>query len=507
MSCYHQVPLLCALLFSADCFAGARGTTGLKTESFDRDPNWEGFNNHITAKRIPTVTQDFGFSMSDFAGREKGEIGGQVWRSSTRASYAARIPPKTLSQKLTASGSFAITSTSGSSGAFFGWFNSRNTGSGRRDTLGFRFAGEGSGARLTFQLVTDKNQACGTKVTPWIVDRSKPKGEGRKFRPTSIKNDSTRYAWTLEYDPDLTGGNGQMQFTIRSASSQPEEFETKTHIVPLPKGYKDQGTSFDRFGLMNCERGGNPMTIYFDDLQHDGKMEDFSKDPGWVGAGNHAVFEDPHQGGAHDFGFCAQTSHAGGSPGEIGGLIWRSGLYGYYADRVGPLTLTNRLEARGKVVLQAGPPDSGMYLGWFSSAERENSPAQAGNFVGAKVGGPTRVGHYFLPTYATAQGAKVEAAPRRENPKRVSVEPNQGPVLLPQKVFAWKLVYDPAGSSGTGTLEATLGTESVTLPLKKRDKALGATLDRFGLFTTHIGGSYVRIYFDDLTYTTALPPK
>jgi hypothetical protein len=37
--------------------------------------------------------------------------------------------------------------------------------------------------------------------------------------------------------------------------------------------------------------------------------------------------------------------------------------------------------------------------------------------------------------------------------------------------------------------------------LKKGDKALGGTFDRFGLFTTHIGGSYVKIYFDDLAYT------
>ncbi len=500
MSHCHPLPLLCALLFLTDVSAGADGAK-LKTESFDRDPNWEGFNNRITPKRVPTVTQDFGFRMSNFAGQQQGEIGGQVWRSSTRASYAAGILPKTLSQKLTASGSFAVTATSGSSGVFFGWFNSRNTGSGRRDTLGFRFAGEGSGCRLTLQLVTDKNQACGTKVTPWVVDRTKPRGEGRKFRPTSIRNDSTRYAWTLAYDPDLNDGNGQIQFTIRSAGSQPEPFEAKTHIVPLPKGYKDQGTSFDRFGLMNCERGGNPMTIYFDDLQHDGKSEDFATDPGWVGSGNHATFSDREQGGAHDFGFSPQTCYAGGAAGEIGGVIWRSGLYGYYADPVEPLTFTNRLEARGKVVLLAAPPDSGAYLGWFNSAEKTNAPPQAGNFIGIKIGGPTRVGHYFLPAYATASRTRLEAVTARQHPKRVSVEARQGPVLTPQQVFQWSLVYDPAGNGGTGTLAATLDTESVTLPLKKGDKARGATFDRFGLFTTHIGGSYVKIYFDDLAYT------
>jgi hypothetical protein len=144
-----------------------------------------------------------------------------------------------------------------------------------------------------------------------------------------------------------------------------------------------------------------------------------------------------------------------------------------------------------------------MYLGWFNSAEKENSPAQAGNFVGIKVGGPTRVGHYFVPAYATAGKGKVEAG-SRAHPKRISVESRQGPVLVPEKTFEWKLVYDPAGNGGTGTLEATLGAQSATLPLKKEDKTRGATLDRFGLFTTHIGGSYVRIYFDDLKYTTAV---
>jgi hypothetical protein len=499
MKLYFHLALLLAL--SEGISAVAENT--LKTEPFDSDPNWEGFNNRITPKKIPTVIQEFGYSTSNFAGKEKGEIGGQIWRSSTRASYAANIPAKTLSDKLSASGTFALTATSGSSGAFFGWFNAQQTGAGRRDTLGFRFAGEGSGSRLTLQLVTDKNQACGTKVTPWVVDKTKPKGQGRKFRPTSIKNDGTRYAWTLHYDPDANEGNGHIQFTIRSNSSKPEEFEGKTFTVALPKGYKEHGTTFDRFGLMNSERGGNPMTVHFDDLQYDGKSEDFSKDPGWIGLGNRASFEDRHQGGVHDFGFSGQTRHAGGASGEIGGMIWRSGAYGYYGDRVGLLTLTNRLEARGKVVLEAAPPDSGMYLGWFNSAEKENAPSQAGNFVGIKIGGPTRVGHYFVPAYATDKRTKIEPGPGRQHPKRVSVESSRGPILVPQKVFEWKLIYDPAGNGGTGALEATLGNETVKLPLKTGDKAVGAAFDRFGLFTTHIGGSYVRIYFDDLAYTTA----
>lgn len=476
--------------------------TVLKTEHFDNDPGWEGHNNRVMPKVIKTVRQDFGYTATNFAGKAKGEIGGTIWRSSTRASYAAGIQPRTLSDKLTASGTFALTASSGSSGAFFGWFKAGQPG-GRQNSLGLRFAGQGAGARITLQLVTATNQACGTKVTPWIVDKTKERGKGRKFRPPSIKNDGTRYTWTLDYDPQAADGNGQFRCTVRSNSPKPEEFERKTFTVALPKGYKEHGTTFDRFGLVNSEKPGNALTIYFGDLQCDGKTWDFSEDAGWIGAGNHVRYQRREEGGAHDFGHSAQTSHAGGSAGELGGMIWRSGAYGYYADRVGPLSLADRLEASGKVVLDVGPPDSGMYLGWFSSAHKENAPTQAGDFVGVRIGGPTRVGHYFVPAYATTQATPVQPRSGRQHPARVSVERGAGPVLVPQKVFPWKLVFDPAAGDGKGAIEVTLGNESVTLPLKAGDKAKGARLDRFGLFTGHLGGSFVRVYFDDLKYTAA----
>ena len=103
---------------------------------------------------------------------------------------------------------------------------------------------------------------------------------------------------------------------------------------------------------------------------------------------------------------------------------------------------------------------------------------------------------------------KRDAEPRsgREHAKRVTVERRNGPILIPQKVFDWKLVYDPAANGGAGAIEAALGGDSVSLPLKPGDKQIGATFDRFGLFTSHIGGSYVRIFFDDLAYTRQQSP-
>lgn len=36
---------------------------------FDRDPGWEGFNNRLDPNRVPTVTQDFGYTPTNFASK------------------------------------------------------------------------------------------------------------------------------------------------------------------------------------------------------------------------------------------------------------------------------------------------------------------------------------------------------------------------------------------------------------------------------------------------------
>jgi hypothetical protein len=473
------------------------------TETFDKDPGWEGQNNRLLPKVLPRTTQDFGYSETSFASTKKGELGGKVVRCMTPCYYAAKIEPKTLHNELRASGTFALKGAAGSSGVFFGWFNSQQPSGGGRpvSSLGMDVDGEPRGARLAVRMINRDNRACGTFITPFIPG---------KFRPTPVRLDGTRYSWTLAYDPDANDGNGRFHFTIKSHGTEPEPLDarrlpadlpaahrtealqrfpnTTEFSVDLPPGFKKQGATFDRFGLLNLTKPGNAMTIYLGDVVHDGKADDFNRDPGWVGQNDRATIETPPV-GAHDFGFSPKTSFAGGKPGELGGDLWRSGKYAYYADRIDPLTLDDRLEASGKVVLKVGAPDSDVYLGWFQSADKDTPPVQSGNFLGVHVGGPTRVGHYFIPRLATAKGtpAKVE----------------NGPVLVPGKVVDWSLVYEPAENAGQGELRVTLGEETVTLSLKKGVKAEGARFDRYGLFNSNIGGQLVRIYLDDLKYTAA----
>jgi hypothetical protein len=499
---FLSLPLLVALAVAAGIGAAdEQPKTIIKTESFDRDPGWEGHNNRIVPEHVPTVVQDFGYSKTNFAGKEKGEIGGPVTRASEPAYYADKIGPVTLDDRLSASGTFALTKTTGGGGIFFGFFRAEQPGGAGRpiSSLGLDMDCEQGGGRLAVRLITGRNQSCGTFVTPFLPG---------KFRPTPIRNDGTRYQWTLDYDPDGAGGRGQFAFTIHGDAPKPGEFsnadipeshkaearrrfpDTTTFTVDLPEAYKQQGTAFDHFGLMNLMKPGGRVSIYFDDLHYLGRTQDFSQDPKWDASGNRTTYRSKDVGGAHDFGF-SPTKHAGGRPGEVGGTFWRSGKYAYYADKIGPLTLDDRLEASGKVVLKSGGPDSDMFLGWFNGSNKDQPPTRAGHFLGVHVGGPTRVGHYFQPSLATAQGTHAQA--------------KAGPVLTPGKVYDWSLVYDPTAEGGNGAITVTLDKESVTLALKKGLKAQGASFDRFGLFTPSVGGQIVRLYLDDLTYTAARP--
>jgi hypothetical protein len=446
-------------------------------QSFDRDPAWESINNHLVPDKLPTITQDFGFA-------KPGQIGGQLWRSTTPAWYAAKLDrPKTLDDRFTASGAFTLTASSGSSGVFFGFFNSDQPGGSRPlQSLGLDFDGEKAGARLAVRLITESNQTTGTFITPFIPG---------KFRPTPIRNDGTHYAWTLMYDSTAANNAGQFTFTIKSDRDAHEEFETKTFTVDVPPHLRKQKCVFDRFGLMNLQRPGHALTIFFSELKIDGQPLDLSRDPRWEGVGNRRTFEDRETSQANDFGFSKETNHAGGKrAGEIGGTFWRTDKgFGSYADKIGPFTLDDRLEIRGKVNLTVGAPDSAMYVGFFGgdADPKGKSPADSGNFLGLCVEGPTRMGHYFRPCCTDAKGEKKIA--------------QQGPVLFPRRSHDFTFTYDATANAGNGSIAVTLDKESMTFDLKPGQRKQGARLDRFGLFTAHPGGGLVKIFFDDLTYS------
>lgn len=456
----------------------AAAADAVKRESFDRDPGWEAFNNHVVPEKVRTITQAFGFSPNTtFASTKPGEVGGLVTRTPELASYAAEIPACTLDEPLTASGVFTFAETGSGGGVFVGFFYDQQPDTARPlNSLGMNLDTENTGGRLAVRLITATNQSCGEFVTHFV-----PGG----FRPTPLRK-GTRYRWSLRYDPAANDGNGRFEFSLEGfAPGDPIKSPIR---VDLPAGFEQLGTKFNRFGIMNMRKAGGTLRLYLADVKVNDRAWDFASDPKWIGVGNQTSFRETEPIGAHDFGY-RDSALAGGKPGEIGGTIWRT-TYASYADRVGPLTLDQPLVARGRVVFTGADPDSGAYFGWFNSAAQKGGEHPRGDFLGIHLEGPTRVGHYFQPQIVTAKGSRAE--------------PGKGAVLRPDsKPHTWSIAYDPAAEEGRGAVTVTLDAERSTFALPRGRRAEGAQFDRFGFFSSRIGGSRVKVFLDDLEYTAA----
>ena len=130
--------------------------------------------------------------------------------------------------------------------------------------------------------------------------------------------------------------------------------------------------------------------------------------------------------------------------------------------------------------------DSAVLIGWFNSETHIGAPPK--NFVGIMVEGPSRIGHYFRPVYANAEGQHEIM--------------EIGPVIKPSRTsHRWRLAYAPDANNGHGQMIVTFNDETISLNLKPDVRAGGAVFDRFGILSFQRGGHFVDIYLDDISYT------
>jgi hypothetical protein len=451
-----------------------------KFENFDDDPLWEGHNNQLVSSTTRTVTQNFGYRTTNHVGLGAGEIGGIVDRSPLEPAYYAQVlAPLDFGQGLSFSGSLSLLQASHTSGfisssdIFVGFFDSQEQGWRPPNFLGFRLRGHNE----PVQNVASIELGYGT--TAWAANAI-------DWGQTLVPN-GTRHDFNVNYDPNV--GNGRLTMSWDGG---------QILSLDLSAAHRAAGANFNRFGifsnLLPGVTAGNRMEAYFDNVTVNGTAHNFSVDPNWDAVGNQTTFADPYLYGVNDFGY-RNTSHAGGSPGEIGGLIWRvedteENLQAYYADDIGNFNLGDRLIASGKIAAEDFSTDAGVMLGWFNSAEQDFPPS---NFVGVYMDSLSSVGRFFTPMYGTAAGtAAFAGAPF---------------LLLPPdgQPRSWSIDYDPSGADGLGTLTVGLDGEFKTITLEPGHKAEGAAFNRFGLFNMQDNnGKHAIIYLDDISYSTRL---
>ena len=458
-------------------------------EAFNSDPSWAGVNNHaIPVPCTRSITQEFRYCAppSHYAGGSAaGEIGGKIYRRFIGGYYAKILPTaKTFNDTLTASGRFSVDAGGSASAAMWGWFNStNNTGWRQPNTLAVRLDGNASpeGFSARFEYGSRDWHTAGTGNLSF----------GSPAASTHPWGDGQSYTWKLSYNPSGNGGNGQITLEIGKNTV------TNTFTLNLAAGDKARGAVFNRFGMFSRQLDGEWMTVHMDDLVLDGVEEDFSTDPGWEGVGNEGIFTDCDVEYWHNFGY-SPTSRAGGSSGEVGGTMyrteddepWNTAYYGAVVP--GSLTLTNELQATGRVAMVRGASDSGLLLGWFDSAKATNAGVGGycpTNFVGILLEGLSASGWYFRGFYRNSAGTKGDGAP--------------GPFIVPDGTqHSWTCQYWPTANGGDGSITVTLDGQVNTLNLAAGVKAAGATFDRFGLMNYQKGGHGLEAYFDDIRHST-----
>ncbi len=293
------------------------------------------------------------------------------------------------------------------------------------------------------------------------------------------------------YDPNGNDGSGSIVAKIDDETAE-------CHLDP---GHKQDGATFNRFGVLNIpksfDQGGE---VWFDDLTFSGKTEHFDNDPKWETIGTRRTYRTLSVRPRFDFGF-SPTNFAGGkSAGELGGEIFRGDRryperLAYYGDRVSRLTLDRRLRAAGKVSLRRGVSDSTTLLGFFNSkastvvSEKQPTAGFPESFLGVVVEGPSREGFLFYPACHTT-GGTVSYAYGSELPH---ILPDGAP-------HDWSLEYEPPNADRPGSLRAVLDGEGGSVEIADLPQTQ-VEFDRFGIITTWIDGNAQRVYFDDLTYT------
>ena len=214
------------------------------------DPDWDGFGNrasHDTCLVRPR--HNFGWNPEgNFAsGSDAGEIGGVVYRVETNepetyAEYGADVGELSLNDPLYAEGNITFERGNSDSAVTFGWYKGATLGNVDRYP----------------------EQFCG-----WIIEG--PSRVGFYFRPAVagmsekrhtddgpiIMPDGSTHHWTMTYDPGGADGLGELTLTL----------DDEEKSVALAPGMKNDGSMFDRFGMIAFRAGGHYVDVYLDDIE------------------------------------------------------------------------------------------------------------------------------------------------------------------------------------------------------------------------------------------------
>lgn len=225
----------------------ATNPTTTKTEGFDSEINAtaNGWVEYFSRDN----GENYGFSLTSFAGGSGGEAGGSFVRYTNRNYYAdTNIGGLTLNDHMSASGTLAINPPSENAAFTIGFFNTADP-AGNRNIMGFGLA-DGSFPHQRISATVGLSTATFRETF----------GPSQLF-PPEINT------WSFTYDPTAGAtGNGRLTLTYTANGSE------WTVDIDLTAADRLAGANFNAFGMLVRGVSGldtvNQMGIFMDDLSY-----------------------------------------------------------------------------------------------------------------------------------------------------------------------------------------------------------------------------------------------
>jgi hypothetical protein len=228
-------------------------------EDFSSDPGWDAVGNEETFRDpLGYGMNDFGFSPTNHAGGNAGEMGGRIWQVQEPeyfAHYGGDVGHLTMNDKLEAKGRIAFKRFSIDSALHFGWYNADSQGFPPKNFLGVYMDSYSTiGRFLTPAYATSQSRLETTPQGKKQVVGTRGGGLDLVFVP-----DGRVYDWAIRYDPAANDGTGAISVTLGAES---------TTLDLLPE-HRAAGAAFNRFGLFNAQgNNGKDTVLYVDDLEY-----------------------------------------------------------------------------------------------------------------------------------------------------------------------------------------------------------------------------------------------
>jgi hypothetical protein len=267
---------------SSEFYLGDLTVNGVKID-LRKNPAWEGVGNRVSfVDRDFHGRHNFGFSQTNWAGKQSGEIGGTVWRNEVidplHAYYADPVGTLTLDDPISFSGELVFVDGATDGDVQIGFFNAdarkavysggnrdyppdlaQQKGARNKIHLGFDKRGMEIGGVLGFAIGGP------TRVGYYFATVCRPTGEAASMQNGPVIHpDKRRRHFSFDYDPKANNGVGRIVGKL----------DDESFTLDLTPQMRAAGATFTHFGISSIRIGGKWVTVYLDDLNYTARRPD-----------------------------------------------------------------------------------------------------------------------------------------------------------------------------------------------------------------------------------------